>query len=45
MQEITLANLSTKTAQEVFDYVKNHLLTQNEQSHIEIFNFSLNIDF
>ncbi len=30
--KITLKNLNKKTAQEVFDYIANHLLTQNAQS-------------
>lgn len=30
--KITLKNLHEATAQEVFDQVKNHLITQNEQS-------------
>ena len=29
---VTLANLHEATAQQVFDQVKNHLLTQNERS-------------
>ena len=32
MKTITLATLPTATAQEVFDHVVNHLLTQNKQS-------------
>ena len=32
MKTITLANLKDSTAQEVFDYVSHHLLTQNQQS-------------
>lgn len=32
MKTITLANLATSTEQEVFDYIVNHLLTQNAKS-------------
>lgn len=32
MKKITLANLHLATAQEVFDQVKNHLVTQNAKS-------------
>lgn len=32
MQEICLANLATKTAQEVFDYVARHLLRQGKKA-------------
>lgn len=32
MQEITLANLATKTEQEVFSYIALHLITQNKRA-------------
>lgn len=32
MKTITVHNLKESTAQEVFDFIANHLLTQNEQS-------------
>lgn len=35
MQEITLANLADKSAQEVFNYVARHLLTQNTKAFRE----------
>jgi hypothetical protein len=35
MKTITLANLATATAQEVFDHIVSHLRDQNEQSVIE----------
>jgi hypothetical protein len=35
MKTITLATLDSATEQEVFDFVANHLLTQNERSSID----------
>jgi hypothetical protein len=35
-QEICLANLHTKTAQEVFNYVARHLLTQNKKAALSL---------
>lgn len=35
MQEITLANYKNKTAQEIYDYVARHLLTQNAKAKPE----------
>lgn len=34
MKQITLATLAEATEQEVFDFVANHLLTQNEKAEI-----------
>lgn len=31
-QEITLANLAEKSARQVFEYVKKHMLTQNDKA-------------
>lgn len=36
MKIVTLANLSECTAQEVFDYIANHLLTQNRKAQIKL---------